>query len=81
MENLVQLTYLMFTDLFGGDFFEPEHLMTFILSAKRYYRSVPYHNFEHAFLFAHCVYVILKLYDTTFDLVEVSVLFLLNLNI
>lgn len=79
MKDMVLLTYYMFTDLLGTDYvIEAEELMSFILTVKRHYRQVPYHNFEHAFVFIHCVYCTLKLYESKFDLIEVYKIYVLT---
>jgi cAMP and cAMP-inhibited cGMP 3',5'-cyclic phosphodiesterase 10 len=47
-------------------------LMKFILTARKFYRDIPYHNFEHAFNVCHCMYVILKRNFEKFSKLEVS---------
>lgn len=39
---------------------DQENLMNFMLVVRKLYRNNPYHNFEHAFNFMHCMYNILK---------------------
>ncbi|XP_063089153.1 cAMP and cAMP-inhibited cGMP 3',5'-cyclic phosphodiesterase 10A isoform X2 [Cavia porcellus] len=40
--------------------FDLEKLCRFIMSVKKNYRRVPYHNWKHAVTVAHCMYAILK---------------------
>jgi cAMP and cAMP-inhibited cGMP 3',5'-cyclic phosphodiesterase 10 len=49
-------------------------LMKFILTARKFYRDIPYHNFEHAFNVCHCMYVILKRNFEKFSKLEVKAL-------
>lgn len=40
--------------------FDFEKLCRFIMSVKKNYRRVPYHNWKHAVTVAHCMYAILQ---------------------
>ncbi|EPY80539.1 cAMP and cAMP-inhibited cGMP 3,5-cyclic phosphodiesterase 10A, partial [Camelus ferus] len=42
------------------ELFELEKLCRFIMSVKKNYRRVPYHNWKHAVTVAHCMYAILQ---------------------
>ncbi|ELW63297.1 cAMP and cAMP-inhibited cGMP 3',5'-cyclic phosphodiesterase 10A [Tupaia chinensis] len=42
------------------EFFDLEKLCRFIMSVKKNYRRVPYHNWKHAVTVAHCMYSILQ---------------------
>ncbi|XP_074920200.1 cAMP and cAMP-inhibited cGMP 3',5'-cyclic phosphodiesterase 10A isoform X2 [Chelonoidis abingdonii] len=42
------------------ELFELEKLCRFIMSVKKNYRRVPYHNWKHAITVAHCMYAILQ---------------------
>ncbi|XP_045044903.2 cAMP and cAMP-inhibited cGMP 3',5'-cyclic phosphodiesterase 10A [Desmodus rotundus] len=44
----------------GTSCFELEKLCRFIMSVKKNYRRVPYHNWKHAVTVAHCMYSILQ---------------------
>ncbi|XP_078303682.1 cAMP and cAMP-inhibited cGMP 3',5'-cyclic phosphodiesterase 10A isoform X2 [Panthera onca] len=44
----------------GTSCFELEKLCRFIMSVKKNYRRVPYHNWKHAVTVAHCMYAILQ---------------------
>ncbi|XP_052746678.1 probable 3',5'-cyclic phosphodiesterase pde-5 isoform X2 [Bicyclus anynana] len=50
----------MFDDLFGLSSFDSMTVTKFILTVKKNYRTVPYHNFDHGWSVAHAMYVILK---------------------
>ncbi|XP_072930934.1 probable 3',5'-cyclic phosphodiesterase pde-5 isoform X2 [Epargyreus clarus] len=50
----------MFDDLFDMSQFDIMTLTRFILTVKKNYRSVPYHNFDHGWSVAHAMYVMLK---------------------
>ncbi|XP_039737317.1 cAMP and cAMP-inhibited cGMP 3',5'-cyclic phosphodiesterase 10A isoform X2 [Pteropus medius] len=44
----------------GTSCFELEKLCRFIMSVKKNYRRVPYHNWKHAVTVAHCMFAILQ---------------------
>lgn len=50
----------MFSDLFDLANFDISTLTRFVLTVKKNYRTVPYHNFDHGWTVAHSMYVILK---------------------
>ncbi|XP_063837474.1 probable 3',5'-cyclic phosphodiesterase pde-5 isoform X1 [Ostrinia nubilalis] len=50
----------MFDDLFELSKFDLLTLTRFVLTVKKNYRTVPYHNFDHGWSVAHAMYVILK---------------------
>lgn len=50
----------MFKDLFNIKEFDYDELCRFILTVRKNYRQVPYHNWTHAFSVAHSVYTIIK---------------------
>ncbi|XP_059055124.1 probable 3',5'-cyclic phosphodiesterase pde-5 [Achroia grisella] len=50
----------MFNDLFNISKFDIVTVTRFVLTVKKNYRTVPYHNFDHGWAVAHSVYVILK---------------------
>ena len=41
--------------------FDQECLKRFVLTVRKNYRSVPYHNWSHAFSVAHAIYTVIKL--------------------
>lgn len=53
--------------------FDLEKLCRFIMSVKKNYRRVPYHNWKHAVTVAHCMYAILKNNHSLFTELEVGV--------
>lgn len=63
--------YLMFINIFGLTRFDRQDLQRFILTVKKNYRRVPYHNWTHGFAVAHCMYCIIKRTDV-FQVKEVS---------
>ncbi|KAH9632104.1 hypothetical protein HF086_002611 [Spodoptera exigua] len=50
----------MFSVLFDLASFDISTLTRFVLTVKKNYRTVPYHNFDHGWTVAHSMYVILK---------------------
>ena len=62
----------MFVDLFGLTRFEKNSLLRFILTVRKNYRRVPYHNWTHGFSVANCMYAIIKKSDNVFRPNEVS---------
>ncbi|CAF0762810.1 unnamed protein product [Rotaria sp. Silwood1] len=55
----------MFLDLANMDplnanRFDSECLMRFVLTVRKNYRNVPYHNWSHAFSVAHAIYTVIK---------------------
>ena len=56
--------------------FELEKLCRFIMSVKKNYRRVPYHNWKHAVTVAHCMYAILQSSRGRFTDLEVRAPFL-----
>ncbi|CAF1123550.1 unnamed protein product [Adineta ricciae] len=67
VSNEFKPTYVlyMFLDLANLDplyanRFDMECLMRFILTVRKNYRNVPYHNWSHAFSVAHSIYTVIK---------------------
>ncbi|KAM5228601.1 cAMP and cAMP-inhibited cGMP 3',5'-cyclic phosphodiesterase 10A isoform 2-T2 [Ctenodactylus gundi] len=54
----------------GTSCFDLEKLCRFIMSVKKNYRRVPYHNWKHAVTVAHCMYAILQNNDGLFTDLE-----------
>ncbi|CAK1553954.1 unnamed protein product [Leptosia nina] len=50
----------MFDDLFDLSNFDRLSMVKFILTVRKNYRNVPYHNFDHGWSVAHAMYVIIK---------------------
>ncbi|XP_049621106.1 cAMP and cAMP-inhibited cGMP 3',5'-cyclic phosphodiesterase 10A-like [Suncus etruscus] len=56
---------------FNGKFcFDKEKLCRFVMSVKKNYRRVPYHNWKHAVTVAHCMYTILQRSNVFFSDLE-----------
>lgn len=62
VEEYTKVNYVifMFKDLFGFNRFDQQNLMRFVLTVKKNYRRVPYHNWSHGFAVANSMYAIMK---------------------
>ncbi|CAH2985534.1 unnamed protein product [Chilo suppressalis] len=70
----------MFDDLFKMSNFDMSVLTRFVLTVKKNYRTVPYHNFDHGWSVAQAMYVILKNdYGERFDYKRRLALFVASL--
>ena len=67
----VRKALFMFVDLFGLERFDYETLVRFIITVKKNYRQVAYHNWAHGFHVANSIYSILKAAPTVFKPLEV----------
>lgn len=65
----------MFVDLFGLARFDEESLVRFMLTVKKNYRRVPYHNWTHGFAVANTMYALLKRSMNAFGTLEALSLF------
>ncbi|XP_050315784.1 probable 3',5'-cyclic phosphodiesterase pde-5 isoform X2 [Anthonomus grandis grandis] len=65
----------MFIDLFGHTRFDTNSLIKFVLTVKKNYRRVPYHNWTHGFSVANSMYCILKRSEGCFKTNERLALF------
>jgi cAMP and cAMP-inhibited cGMP 3',5'-cyclic phosphodiesterase 10 len=68
----VSYVIYMFKDLFGFNRFEQKNLLRFVLTVKKNYRRVPYHNWSHGFSVANSMYAIIKNSRTVFRPNEVG---------
>uniref|UniRef100_A0A0A9XJX4 Phosphodiesterase n=1 Tax=Lygus hesperus TaxID=30085 RepID=A0A0A9XJX4_LYGHE len=66
-DSKVRQAVLMFRDLFGLARFDRDSLIRFILTVKKNYRRVPYHNWSHGFSVANSMYAIIKHSNGTFS--------------
>lgn len=68
VDEFVKVNYVifMFKDLFGFNRFERRDLLRFVLTVKRNYRRVPYHNWTHGFAVANSMYAVLKKSEIVF---------------
>ncbi|GAB6030907.1 hypothetical protein CHUAL_007736 [Chamberlinius hualienensis] len=62
----------MFKELFGLTKFDLGSLIRFILTVRKNYRRVPYHNWTHGFTVANCVFAIIKKSTVFTDLERLS---------
>ena len=65
----IQKRYLLtlIFDRFGVD-----QLWRFVLTVKKNYRDVPYHNWTHAFAVAHSMYLVIRSGNDKFTALEVG---------
>ncbi|CAD5113306.1 DgyrCDS2483 [Dimorphilus gyrociliatus] len=78
-ENILpQLIIYMCQQLAGPNGFQLNKLVGFILSAKKSYRPVPFHNWKNACRTAHFVYTILKKIrgDVKLPIIQVKAIFI-----
>ena len=59
MDLIPKLFIHMVQEMFGNSEFETEKLCRFILTVKKNYRNVTYHNFEHGFHVSHSLWCML----------------------
>merc|ERR1719427_489196 len=71
----VKNALFMFVDLFGLERFEYEILARFVITVKKNYRSVAYHNWTHGFHVANSIYSILKACPGSFQPLECLAMF------
>lgn len=69
----VRKSLFMFVDLFGLERFDYETVVRFLITVKKNYRQVAYHNWTHGFHVANSIYSILKSSPGIFKPLEVSV--------
>ncbi|KAL3277038.1 hypothetical protein HHI36_012400 [Cryptolaemus montrouzieri] len=79
MNDAPQLAVYMIKDLCGTGEIIHENLIKFILTTRKLYRNNPYHNFEHAFNFLHCMYGILKRNSMIFTPLETKALMIASI--
>ena len=53
--------------------FDLDELRRFVLTVRKNYRRVPYHNWTHAFAVAHCMYTVIRSNEGMFDTLEVNI--------
>lgn len=64
------VTYLTLA-LFSPFRFGIDELRRFVLTVKKNYRDVPYHNWTHAFAVAHSMYLVIRSGNDKFTALEV----------
>jgi len=67
----VEFHYVLLTKRFYFARFGKDQLMNFILSVRRSYHVIPYHNWDHGLCVAHTIYGILKNSQGMFSELEV----------
>lgn len=74
IDDYKKVTYViyMFKDLFGFNRFDQKNLLRFVLTVKKNYRRVPYHNWTHGFSVANSMYAVIKNSKTVFRPNEVK---------
>lgn len=70
----------MLVSIIGEENLKMDKVLEFVLSCRKSYRGNPYHNFEHAFTVAHCMYNVLIRNRDIFTELEVycTIIVLLN---
>ncbi|XP_044756182.1 cAMP and cAMP-inhibited cGMP 3',5'-cyclic phosphodiesterase 10A-like [Coccinella septempunctata] len=76
VEEIPLLVYAMIREFAEPDELDVGNLGKFILSIRKFGRTLPYHNFEHAFDFCHTIYCILKRNEDLFTPQEIIMMFL-----
>ncbi|XP_071446003.1 probable 3',5'-cyclic phosphodiesterase pde-5 isoform X3 [Hetaerina americana] len=71
-----QYAVYMFKDLFGLSRFDADSLIRFMLTVKKNYRRVPYHNWTHGFSVANSMYTIVKRANVAFNTTECLALYI-----
>ncbi|KAK3730857.1 hypothetical protein QZH41_009975, partial [Actinostola sp. cb2023] len=60
IEVMPRLVIDMTKNLFSLSRFDNDELYRFVLTVRKNYRRVPYHNWTHAFAVAHCMYLVIR---------------------
>ena len=68
--KLPQLFIRMVQDCFGNERFEIRKLCSFILTVRKNYRPVEYHNWQHGFHVAHSLWRMIAAYPDKFTMLE-----------
>ncbi|CAL8097274.1 unnamed protein product [Calicophoron daubneyi] len=69
-ENEVSTLLYMIYDLSDPKLLDKKVLTRFILTCKRNYRSVPYHNWDHALSVTHSIYFLMNCGDHNYTMIE-----------
>ena len=74
MDDMVKVrkSLFMFIDLFGLTRFDYETVVRFLITVKKNYRQVAYHNWTHGFHVANSIYSIVKSSPGVFRPLEVT---------
>ncbi|XP_072178448.1 cAMP and cAMP-inhibited cGMP 3',5'-cyclic phosphodiesterase 10A-like [Diadema setosum] len=76
VSSLCELFIYMSHRLFGPSYFDMTTLARFILTVRKNYRLIPFHNFCHAFDVAHTMYMLLMKSEGKFTVVEMLSMFI-----
>ncbi|XP_020914824.1 probable 3',5'-cyclic phosphodiesterase pde-5 isoform X2 [Exaiptasia diaphana] len=77
LENqmMPKLVIDMTRNLFSLSRFDNDELYRFVLTVRKNYRRVPYHNWTHAFAVAHCMYLVIRSGHNNFSGLEALAMF------
>ncbi|XP_076334863.1 putative 3',5'-cyclic phosphodiesterase pde-5 [Tachypleus tridentatus] len=78
-DEKVKAAVYMFNDLFASQKYEQDCLIRFIITVRKNYRRVPYHNWTHGFSVANAMYAVLKSSQTIYKPIEQLALFVASL--
>lgn len=73
------LVIQMTKNLFSLQRFGVDELWRFVLTVKKNYRDVPYHNWTHAFAVAHSMYLVIRSGNEKFTALEALAMFFASL--
>ncbi|KAK9875164.1 hypothetical protein WA026_005955 [Henosepilachna vigintioctopunctata] len=74
VNDIPVLTYAMIKEFCEPDELDVENYAKFILGMRKYETDLPFHDFEHAFDYAHCMYIIMKRNGELFTPLEIKAL-------
>ncbi|XP_031549791.1 probable 3',5'-cyclic phosphodiesterase pde-5 isoform X3 [Actinia tenebrosa] len=74
-EVMPKLVIDMTRNLFSLTRFDVDELYRFVLTVRKNYRRVPYHNWTHAFAVAHCMYLVIRSGHNNFSGLEALAMF------
>ncbi|CAH3179066.1 unnamed protein product [Porites lobata] len=74
-DMMPSLVIQMTKNLFSLQRFGIDELRRFVLTVKKNYRDVPYHNWTHAFAVAHSMYLVIRSGNEKFTALEALALF------
>ncbi|KAL3277040.1 hypothetical protein HHI36_012401 [Cryptolaemus montrouzieri] len=74
INELPLLTYAIMNEFCQPDELDVGNFAKFILARRKFESKLPFHNFEHAFDFCHCMYNVLKRNEEMFTPIEIKAL-------
>ncbi|XP_020620393.1 cAMP and cAMP-inhibited cGMP 3',5'-cyclic phosphodiesterase 10A-like [Orbicella faveolata] len=78
-DRMPSLVIQMTKNLFSLQRFGLDELRRFVLTVKKNYRDVPYHNWTHAFAVAHSMYLVIRSGNDKFTALEALAMFFASL--